>query len=78
MFRYEFYDGLSSEKRYMQIGTIHGSVESCSNRYPGIYVRIEEPSVLQFLKYRGQINGQSIHTASKKGLLIALMSLTSH
>ena len=69
MFRYEFFDGLSSEKRYIQIGTIHGSVESCSNRYPGIYVRLEEPSVLEFLKHRGQINGLSIYTAPKKGLL---------
>ena len=67
LFRYEFING--TEKRYIQIGTLHGSVNTCDNRYPGIYSRLEDPSNLAFVKSSyGQIIGNLVYTASSVGM----------
>ena len=63
MFRYEFYNGSITEKRYIQIGVTHGSVESCSPRFPGIYVRLEEQSILEFVRSLGFKFGKQWYTA---------------
>ena len=63
LFRYEFYNGSLSEKRYVQIGVVHGSVISCSPRFPGIYARLEEPSILEFVKSIGRNNSRTVYTA---------------
>ena len=67
LFRYEPYNGNLSDFRYVQIGTLHGSVNSCDNTYPGIYSRIEEPSILAFIKSYGQVNGSLIYSAPDAG-----------
>ena len=68
LFRFEFFNG-TSEKRYIQIGTLHGSVNSCDDYYPGIYSRLEEPSNLAFVKSSlGQINGSLLYSASSVGM----------
>ena len=67
LFRYEAYNGNLSDHRYVQIGTLHGSVNSCDNTYPGIYSRIEEPSIHAFVTSEGQINGRLVYSASKSG-----------
>ena len=36
--------------RYLLIGTVHGAFEDCSNRHPGIFVKTDELSVLEFLQ----------------------------
>ena len=68
MFRYEPYNGNLSDYRYVQVGTLHGSVNSCDNTYPGIYTRIEEPSIFNFVSSHGRINGTLIYTAPSAGL----------
>ena len=68
MFNFEYYNGTKYGRRYIQIGTVHGSVESCSDRFPGIYVRLEEPSIFSFVKSNGEVNGNSFYTAPKEGL----------
>ena len=64
LFRHEFYNGSQSEKRYVQIGVVHGSVISCSPRFPGIYARLEEPSILEFVKSLGRTYNRTVYTAS--------------
>merc|ERR1711963_354335 len=64
LFRYEPYNGNLSDYRYVQIGTLHGSVNDCENTYPGIYSRIEEPSILEFLKSEGEVNGKLIYSTT--------------
>ena len=67
LFRYEFING--TEKRYIQLGTLHGSVNTCDNRYPGIYSRLEDPSNLAFVKSSyDQIIGNLVYTASSVGM----------
>ena len=64
LFRHEFHNGSLSEKRYVQIGVVHGSVISCSPRFPGIYARLEEPSILDFVKSLGRTNNRTEYIAS--------------
>ena len=34
----------------LQIGVVHGNVGSCgSGRYPGIYARLEDPEIFDFI-----------------------------
>ena len=68
MFKYEFFNGTEYKRRYIQIGTVHGSVESCKDRFPGIYVRLEDPSIFAFVKSSGKVNGNLFYTAPKEGL----------
>ena len=65
LFRYEAFNGNLSDFRYVQIGVLHGSVNSCDNTYPGIYSRLEEPSIHEFLKSHGKVNGNLVYSASK-------------
>ena len=39
-----------SQDRYVLVGTLHGSYVDCSNQWPTIYTRIDDFSVLQFLR----------------------------
>ena len=68
LFRYEFFNESLTERRYIQLGVLHGSVNSCDNRYPGIYSRLEHPSVFKFIKSFGNIDGKVIYTASSVGM----------
>ena len=43
---------------------MHGSVISCSPRFPGIYARLEEPSILEFVKSLGRTYNRTVYTAS--------------
>ena len=45
----QYYNDDKKEERYVQIGTLHGSVRSCSNRFPGIYARLEDPYIFAFI-----------------------------
>lgn len=38
------------QRRYIQIGIIQGGDFSCSPIMPGIYIRIEEQSILRFIR----------------------------
>ena len=35
---------------YYQLGIIHGALHECSNKVPGIYVRIDHPKILGFIQ----------------------------
>ena len=39
-----------SQDRYVLVGTLHGSYVDCSNQWPTLYTRIDDFSVLQFLR----------------------------
>ena len=67
LFRYEAFNGNLSDFRYVQIGTLHGSINSCDSTYPGIYSRLEEPSILAFIKSHGQVNGSLRYSAPEAG-----------
>ena len=57
-------------QRYVQYGTIHGSVQKCSSsRFPGIFVRLTEPHVFEFLNTLGRSNGNVTYQASERGTL---------
>ena len=37
-------------KAFVQIATVHGGVGACGDlEYPGIYVRLDHPSILKFI-----------------------------
>ena len=38
-----------NEERHVLIGTVHGAFASCDNSLPGIFVRVDDSSNLQFL-----------------------------
>ena len=38
------------QDRYILVGTLHGSFVDCSNSWPAIYTRIDEFSILQFIR----------------------------
>lgn len=78
LFRYEPFNGNLSDYRYVQIGTLHGSINSCDNAYPGIYSRLEEPSILEFVKSKGKIHGNHIFTAPSVGKFCELVCLYFH
>ena len=69
LFRYEPLNGNLSDPRYIQIGTLHGSINNCGSEYPGIYIRLEDPSILAFVQSYGNINGTLIYSASSVGKL---------
>ena len=60
-------NGNVTDRRYVQIGTLHGSVVSCQNSYPGIYARLEDPSIFGFLKSNGEFNGKMVYNATTAG-----------
>ena len=35
---------------YYQIGIIHGSLAKCTNKFPGIFVRLDHPKILAFIQ----------------------------
>ena len=39
-----------SQDRYVLVGTLHGSYVDCSNQWPTLYTRIDDYSILQFLR----------------------------
>ena len=47
-----------------KIGVVHGSVISCSPRFPGIYARLEDPTIFAFVKSLGSSYNQTVYTAS--------------
>ena len=56
-------------RRFMQFGTVHGSPRNCDgSRFPGIYTRLTEETVLEFLKSLGRTNGNSVYVAGDKGM----------
>ncbi len=45
----QFFD--ANKYRYEQVGVVHGSVSSCGQSpFPGIYVRLDDPAIFDFLK----------------------------
>jgi secreted trypsin-like serine protease len=45
----QFYD--FDNYRYQQVGVVHGSIYSCGQSpFPGIYVRLDDPAIFDFLK----------------------------
>jgi secreted trypsin-like serine protease len=45
----QFYD--FDNYRYQQVGVVHGSVSNCGqSSYPGIYIRLDDPAIFDFLK----------------------------
>jgi len=43
--------------KWIQIATVQGSVRDCGDvDFPGIYVRLDEPSVYNFIKSNTNIN----------------------
>jgi hypothetical protein len=45
----QFYD--LEKFRYQQVGVVHGSVSNCGqSAFPGIYARLDEPKIFNFLK----------------------------
>ena len=39
-----------AQDRYVLVGTLHGSYVDCSNNWPTIFTRIDEVSILQFIR----------------------------
>merc|ERR1712051_850153 len=39
-----------AQDRYILVGTLHGSFQDCTNDWPTIYTRIDEFSILQFIR----------------------------
>ena len=35
---------------YHQIGIIHGSLAKCTNKFPGIFVRLDDPKIFDFIQ----------------------------
>ena len=66
-FRFDRLNGDASVRRYILFGSVHGSVESCSSRYPGIFVRIADEEILEFVRNLGEKSGKTIYTASDNG-----------
>ena len=67
-FRFDHLNGDTSVSRYILFGSVHGSVESCSSRYPGIFVRIADAEILEFARNLGEKSGKTIYTASDDGM----------
>jgi secreted trypsin-like serine protease len=50
----QFFD--FDSKRYQQLGVVHGSVSNCGqSAFPGIYVRLDDPTIFNFLKSATQV-----------------------
>jgi hypothetical protein len=75
IFRYEVFNRNLTDLRYVQIGTLHGSVNNCENTFPGIYSRIEDPSIFEFVESFGQVNGRNVYSAPKVGKEKTLIEL---
>ena len=54
-----FYE--KNDKRHVLIGTVHGAFANCDNSMPGIYVRVDDSSNLQFLHKEALNSGMSNH-----------------
>ena len=54
-----FYE--KNDKRHVLIGTVHGAFANCDNSMPGIYVRVDDSSNLQFLHKEALNSGKSIY-----------------
>ena len=39
-----------AQDQYVLVGTLHGSYVDCSNQWPTIFTRIDEFSILQFIR----------------------------
>ena len=50
-----------NDERHVLIGTIHGAFANCDYSMPGIYVRVDDSSNLQFLHKEALNSGTSIH-----------------
>ena len=40
----------SDEERHVLIGTLHGAFSNCKKYLPGIFVKVDDYSVLEFLQ----------------------------
>ena len=69
---------MNETHRYIQYGSIHGSAEECgSSNFPGIFVRLTEPDVYDFIMSLGSINGNLTYQATKKGMNSSFLRLAS-
>ena len=50
-----------NERRHVLIGTVHGAFASCDNSLPGIFVRVDDSSNLQFLHKEALNSGMQIY-----------------
>ena len=72
-FIFDYYPGgpfvvkQENEERYMLAGILHGSFKYCSSDWPTIYTRIDEPSILAFV--RKIVFNEDIVSSSKRTVL---------
>ncbi len=44
------YQDLERDQRWIQIATVQGGIRDCGDPdYPGLYIRLDDPSVLEFI-----------------------------
>ena len=56
-------------KVFVQIATVHGGVGACGDlEYPGIYVRLDHPSILKFI-------AEALKTPPEPGFLCIIFNL---
>ena len=65
--------------RFIQYGSVHGSLENCgSSNFPGIFVRLSEKHVHEFLLTLGKKNGRKIYQASNNGKPATMLKYCTH
>ena len=55
-----------NEKRHVLVGTVHGAFANCDNKLPGIYVRVDDSSNLQFLHKEALHSGMAINVQHRQ------------
>ena len=51
---------------YYQVGIIHGSLAKCTNKFPGIFVRLNHPKIIDFIQNELEISIPSDKSPQKK------------
>ena len=58
----------STFQQYIQYGIVHGSIRPCDgSTYPGIFVRLTERYVWEFIHSLGQIHSVSVYNTTQIG-----------
>ncbi len=69
------YQNLDGNQQWIQIATVQGAVRDCGDvDYPGIYIRLDDPTVFQFI--HSVINpSEKTKAASAKGFSLSYLSI---